>query len=425
MSLIQSVKGTRDFYPEEMAFRTWLYNAIRHVSEAFGYQEYEAPFLERFDLYAAKSGEEIVNEQSYVFEDRGGERIVLRPELTPSLARMVAALGRNLQPPIRWWSFGPFWRYERPQRGRSREFFQWNIDMLGIEAAQADAEIVAVLASFFDKLNLSPDKVRIFVNNRQLIESQLVQAGFVTEQNAQIFRFIDRKEKMKSQKWQEYGAELGFDLSEVKAIEKILDNKDAWTESEDLSNFFSACEALNISHYLQYDPTVIRGLDYYTGTVFEARDIGASERSILGGGRYDNLVADVGGESVTGVGFAMGDVVIRLVLENYNLLPELQINPSHILVTYFEEDLRNETLAIAAMLRAQGISAEWYPQPHRLDRQLKYADRQGIPFALILGPDEAKTGSVALKNLQNGEQNLIKQDDIVEKLHTLLEQPST
>lgn len=425
MSLIKSVKGTRDYYPENMAFRTWLYAAIRHVSESFGYQEFEAPFLERFELYAAKSGDEIVSEQAYVFEDRGGERIVLRPELTPSLARMVAARGRNLQPPIRWWSFGPFWRYERPQRGRSREFFQWNIDLLGIDSAQADAEIVAVLASFFENLNLDPDQVRIFINNRPLMESLLSRAGFPTAQNALIFRFIDRKDKMKDQKWQDYGAKLGFDPTEIHTIDSILAKEDAWSESAELTAFFAACDALNVSKYLQFDPTVIRGLDYYTGTVFEARDVGASERAILGGGRYDNLVAEVGGESLPGVGFAMGDVVIRLVLENYALLPELQVNPSDILVIYFDENLRNETLSLAAKLRAAGINAEWYPQPHRLDRQFKYADRQGIPFALILGPDEAKNGSVALKNLITGEQDQINQNDLIENLRSSLEQAST
>lgn len=423
--MIKPVKGTRDYYPENMAFRTWLHGAIRQVSESFGYQEYEAPFLERLELYAAKSGDELVREQAYVFEDRGGEQIVLRPELTPSLARMVAARGRNLQPPIRWWSFGPFWRYEKPQRGRSREFFQWNIDLLGVDSAQADAEIVAVLAAFFEKLNLNSDQVRIFINNRRLMESQLNRAGFPAAQYSQIFRYIDRKGKMGIQKWQEHGQKLGFDPNEVNQIESILAMEEAWADSEELSAFFVAADALNISKYLQYDPTVIRGLDYYTGTVFEARDIGASERAILGGGRYDNLVAEVGGQSLPGVGFAMGDVVLRLVLENYSLLPELQVNPSDILVIYFDENLRNETLSLAAKLRAAGMKAEWYPEPHRLNRQFKYADRQGIPFALILGPDEAKNGIVALKNLKSGEQDQINQGDLVEHLRRSLERAST
>jgi histidyl-tRNA synthetase len=166
MAAILPVKGTRDFYPEAMAFRTWLYDKVRQVSQAFGYREYEAPYLERLELYAAKSGDELVREQAYVFPDRGGELIALRPEVTPSLARMVAARSSELPRPIRWWSFGPIWRYERPQKGRSREFFQWNIDLMGVETAEADAEIAAVAVELFRAVGLGPDQIRLLVNNR-------------------------------------------------------------------------------------------------------------------------------------------------------------------------------------------------------------------------------------------------------------------
>src|SRR4030065_2828218 len=164
--IIQPLKGTRDFYPEIMAVRTWLYNTIRQVSESFGYQEYEAPFLESIELYAAKSGEELVKEQSFVFPDRSGNLITLRPELTPSLTRMIAKRTRQLTFPLRWWSFGPFWRYERPQKGRTREFFQWNIDLVGIDTPEADAELVAIITSFFKRVGLSPQQTVILVNNR-------------------------------------------------------------------------------------------------------------------------------------------------------------------------------------------------------------------------------------------------------------------
>jgi histidyl-tRNA synthetase len=166
--IIQPVKGTRDFYPEQMAIRTWLYETARSVAESFGYQEYEAPLLESLELYATKSGEELVKEQSYVFTDRGGSQIALRPELTPSLARMIAQKQNQLSFPVRWWSFGPFWRYERPQKGRTREFFQWNVDMLGADSPEADAENVAVLATFFRRVGLDPSRVLIFVNDRRL-----------------------------------------------------------------------------------------------------------------------------------------------------------------------------------------------------------------------------------------------------------------
>jgi len=422
MSSIKAVKGTRDFYPESMAFRNWLYAAIRNVSETFGYQEFEAPLIERLELYAAKSGEELVKEQSFVFKDRGGEMVVLRPELTPSLARMIASRGRELTRPIRWWSFGPFWRYERPQRGRSREFFQWNIDLLGVVSPQADAEIVAVIATFFKSLGLSPTQVRIGVNNRRFAESQLESLGIPNSANTDIFRLIDRKEKMDEVAWFEYGRKLNISQNHLDGIQGKLKETDVWKNSPELVEFFNACEALDIKEYVDFEPTVIRGLDYYTGTVFEARDADGSERAILGGGRYDNLVADVGGEPISGVGFAMGDVVIKLVLEKYGLIPELKPSPVDILVTTFDESLQENALTLATEIRNSNFKVEWYPQASRLSRQLKYADKQGIPIVIILGPEEVEASCVTIKDLRGRTQEKVPKDKLFKYLERLLEQ---
>ena len=272
MKPILPVKGTRDFYPKELAIRRWLYEQIRSVSEQFGYQEYDGPFLEKVDLYAAKSGEELVKEQSFIFPDRGGEMIALRPELTPSLARMVAERSKSLTRPIRWWSFGPFWRYERPQKGRAREFFQWNIDLLGIVSNEADAEITAVADAFFQKVGLQPEQVKIHVNNRRLAEGQLQSIGIQGEDRDKVFRLIDRKDKLDPEAWQAYALDIGLSNNQIKSLEAILLNQNAWEGSDELQGFFSACELMGVSHYMVYDPTVIRGLDYYTGTVYEARD---------------------------------------------------------------------------------------------------------------------------------------------------------
>ena len=421
MPAIPPVKGTRDFYPEEMAFQRWLYQRIREVSESFGYQEYDGPFLERLELYAARSGEELVKEQAYVFPDRGGDMIVLRPELTPSLARMVAARSKALPWPIRWWSFGPFWRYERPQKGRSREFFQWNIDLLGIDTPLADAEIAAIAATFFRAVGLGPERVRIFINNRRLAEEQLSSIGIAPGMFPTLFRLIDRKDKLQEQAWRDYARELGVTEDQLERLESDLADRQVWRRSTDVCQFLEAVQVLGVGDYFAYEPTVIRGLDYYTGTVFEARDSAGEKRAILGGGRYDNLVADVGGEALPGVGFAMGDKVIRLVLEEAGTMPTLAPHPAALLVTTFDEESRVHALALASTLRKTGIRVSWYPLADRLQKQLKYADRLGIGWVAILGPDEIRQQMVTLKDLKTGEQITLPNADVPEKLPLLLE----
>lgn len=413
MPMIQPVKGTRDFYPEDMAFRQWLHTKIRTISEGFGYQEYDAPFLESMDLYAAKSGEELVEQQAYVFTDRSGDRITLRPELTPSLARMVAQHVRAMPKPIRWWSFGPFWRYEQPQKGRTREFFQWNIDLLGIDSPQADAEIAAIGASFFRSIGLKPDQIKILVNNRRLVEDQLNKIGITKGSQQEIFRLIDRRDKLSADEWEAYAGEVGLSDDQLSGLHGMLEDLDAWRNSEELARFFEAGQAMGFDQYVQYDPSIIRGLDYYTGTVFEARDSAGEHRAVLGGGRYDNLVADVGGDPVPGVGFAMGDVVIGLVLEQENAIPELRSSPADLLMTNFDQALEQTSLQLVEKLRNEGINVEWYPEEARLGKQFRYADRYGIPFVAILGPEEVEADQLSIKDMASGQQESIAQSEVV------------
>ena len=421
-NVINPVKGTRDFYPEQMAVRTWLYKTIREVAESFGYQEWEAPLLETLDLYAAKSGEELVKEQSYVFKDRGGDEITLRPELTPSLARLIAQKQRELTFPLRWWSFGPFWRYERPQKGRTREFFQWNVDMLGPNTPEADAENVAVLATFFQRVGLTPNEVIILVNDRRLTNAQFDKYDVKKELRPAVSSWIDRREKMSPSEWQAYGKEIGLSDSQLGNLTAMLNDKELWKQSPEQVRFYKAIEALGLSHFVQFDPSIMRGLLYYTGTVFEAWEVGGEiRRSILGGGRYDNLLADVGGDSLPAVGFAMGDVVITLMLEKYGLLPtDLDVNPAPVLVTVFDEERQLASLRLATKLRAAGIKVVVYPEATKLGKQFKYADRIGARVTLVLGPDEANKGQVAVKNLLNGEQTLVQQDAVASVIQGIL-----
>jgi histidyl-tRNA synthetase len=418
---IRPIKGTRDFYPEEMAFRTWLYGKMKAASQKFGYQEWEAPILESLELYAAKSGEELVKEQSFVFADRGGDTITLRPELTPSLARMVAQKQRELLKPIRWWSFGPFWRYERPQKGRTREFFQWNIDLIGVNSPYADAELVAVGVEFFKSIGFSAEQIVIKVNNRKLMEEQIARLGVGADRIEGAYRLIDKLDKLPAEKWRAYGIDdIGLSAEQIDQLSALLGNRELWKESADLTAFFSAIDDLGISAYVEYDPSVIRGLAYYTGVVFEARDRSGEFRAILGGGRYDNLVGDVGGDPLGGIGFAMGDVVIGLVIEKFGLKPQLRPTPTSVIVTVFDAALARTAARVAAQIRSGGVNTELYPDIVKLDKQMKYANAQGIPIAVIIGPDEAAQGTATVRDLRSGSQQSVAQDQIVETIQKML-----
>jgi len=405
-NIIPPVKGTRDFYPEQMALRTWLYSQLRQVSESFGYQEWDAPFLESLDLYAAKSSEEIVRDQSFAFQDRGGNPITLRPELTPSLARMVAQKQNVLTFPLRWWSWGPFWRYERPQKGRTREFYQWNVDLLGANTPEADAETVTVLATFFKKIGLTPKQVLIMVSDRRLLDAQLEKFKIPAADRAEVSAWIDRREKMDAPAWEKNGKQIGLTKVQQTKIKEMLADKKLWKSSPELTRFFQAIKAFGLNEYVRFDAGIVRGFNYYTGIVFEAWEVGGEiKRAILGGGRYDRLLSDVGGESLPAVGFAMGDVVVALMLETYGLMPkDLKVAPAQVLVTVFDEGRLLESFKLASELRAAGFNVVCYPEANKLPRQFKFADRMGTRIVAVLGPDEIAAGKVTLRDLARGMQ---------------------
>lgn len=418
---IQAVKGTREFYPEQMALRNFIYDKVRSASQVFGYQEWDGPFIETIDLYAAKSGEELVKKQSFTFEDRGGDFVTLRPELTPSLARMIAAKQGELTYPVRWWSFGPFWRYEQPQKGRTREFFQWNVDMLGVNSPEADAELIAVGATFLRSVGLSPERALIYVNNRRLMDSEFDALGIPAEKRLDVSNLVDRRTKMDAAKWDANAFELGLNQTQLDGLKDILGNFELWKKSEELTRLFAALEALGVKDYVKFDPNIMRGLLYYTGTVFEAFDTsGSLKRAIFGGGRYDNLLADVGGQPLSGVGFAMGDVVIGIILQEAGLLPEYQPSPAQVLVTVFDEKLWMPSFALAAELRNAGLNVMVSPEPTKLPKQFKFADKMKMKVALVLGPDEVEKGLVVIKNLVSGEQVQVKREALVESVSGIL-----
>jgi histidyl-tRNA synthetase len=335
---------------------------------------------------------------------------------------MVAQKQNEVNFPVRWWSFGPFWRYERPQKGRTREFFQWNVDMLGVSSSEADAETAAVLATFFQRVGLTPQQVIIKVNNRRLIDDRFNALDISVEKRPAVSSWVDRRDKLSPESWTEYGRNIGLSPEQITKIKEMLADNDLWKQSAELTRFFAVVDALGLRQFFEFDASIMRGLLYYTGTVFEAWEVGGDiKRSILGGGRYDNLTRDVGGDPIPGVGFAMGDVVIGLILAKYDLLPkDLNINPAPVLVTVFNEDCLLESFKLASELRRAGLKVVCYPEAVKLPKQFKYADRIGAKVTLVLGPEEIEKGDVAVKNLMNGEQVSVPREMLIDTVRDMI-----
>lgn len=410
---VQPVKGTRDFYPQDQSWQNWLYKRASQASRAFGYQEYEGPILESFSLYAAKSSEEIVKNQAFIIPLKGKsvkDSLILRPELTPTLARMVAAKEYQLIFPLRWWSWGRFFRYEAPQKGRGREFYQWNIDLLGQDSLKADAEIIAVGVWFLASLGLTSDDVVIKINDRKYLDSRLDQMNVPLNQRLPIFRIIDKKDKVGKAGFKAMLSEAGLTDSQIKDLNLILENYDYRRQSPWLAKLFSSLSFFGIDDWVEFEPAIVRGFDYYTDTVFEAQTRSGENRSLLGGGRYQNLVGDVGGRrKISGVGLAAGDMMIYEVLSDLGRLPELSSLSAKILLTIFNEETFPFSLQIADKLRKSGINVETYLDPQAtLTKQLSYANKKGFDQVLIVGPEEIAAQEVTVKNLLSGRQDRVK-----------------
>ena len=413
--LIQKVKGTRDFYPEDWAYQKWLCEKFIGVGNLFGYREYESPILEYIDLYLGKSSEEIVAQQTFALSDRDGKQLVMRPELTPTLARMVAQKEGELAFPIRWQSYGRFFRYERPQRGRGRSFFQWNIDALGSDSYLADAEIIAIACTLFKRLGLGPEHATIRVNDREGMECLIAKTLALSPEDIRpVFAAVDRIDKMPEEKFRAYlTGDLALSAGQVDALYGLLRTEDL-TFSPWLARIFEHLDKAGVSAFVELDLKIVRGFDYYTRTVFEAWAKTSLRRALFGGGRYDNLTRQVGGKrQIPGVGFAVGDMAITELLKEIDAYPEIVPPGACVFVTVFSEDLLAQSSAFADRLRREGIATELHLAPgQRLDRQFRHAARQGIPFAAVIGPDEVATNTVVLKDLENRAQRVFPKDDL-------------
>lgn len=411
-SNLQPPKGFRDFYPDDLTVRNWLINKMEEVSQRYGYQKYEGPSLEPLELYAKKSGEDLVKKQTFTIKDKSDKTLALRPELTPTLARMVSNKKQEFTFPLRWYSIGNRWRYEKPQKGRFREFLQWDIDLIGPNNLKADAEIIAIAVEFLKALGLSSKEVVVKINSRKFLEEKLKKINIEDKRINKVFKAIDKKDKMDEKDWLKYLQEINLNEKQTNEILKILQEKD-FSQSQELRELFENLKNYKVEDYVEFDPTIVRGLDYYTGTVFEACDRNKELRAILGGGRYDNLLDIIGGEKeLSGIGFAAGDAVILELLEKLNKIPKDLKNNTQVLVTFFKDSLYKECLDLIKKLQDKNIKTELYLTPDKLDKQLKYADKKNIPFVAILGPNEIKKKEVTIKNLLTREQSTVSLDKI-------------
>lgn len=401
----QPYKGARDFYPEDMRRQKWMFTKLREIVESFGYEEYNAPLIEPLELYAAKTGEEIVNEQTYAFEDRGGRKVAIRPEMTPSVSRMVAAKRQELTYPLRLFNIGNRWRYERPQRGRVREFWQLDVDMFGVAGIDAEVEIIQVVDKILQSFGATEKMYEIRVNSRQLLNKKIKAAGLKsTAELTDVIRLIDKKEKIAAEEFEVKLAEL---TDSPKSLLDFFESEDVSEELGELSQKLKQTGIKNI----RFMPTTARGFDYYTDIVFEVFDKNPdNNRSMFGGGRYSGLVGLFGVEPLEAIGFAMGDVTLSNFLETNKLIPEL--SPETDLYAILIGDVIDEAQAVIGSLRNNGINVAVDISGRKTEKQLKNALKRDIPYMLFIGEKELESNRFTVKNVRTAVEQTLKLEDI-------------
>jgi histidyl-tRNA synthetase len=425
---IPPVKGTRDFYPPDMAIHNFIVDGWKKVSLRNGFEEYDGPIFEYLKMYQIKSGNEIV-EQLFSLTDRGGRELALRPEITPTLARMVNQQINSLPKPIKWFSVPRLLRAERPQKGRLREFFQWNIDIIGVDQPLADAEIIFTTVDYLRNVGLTSKDVKVRISSRKLLAAVLKSYGVPNEKLESLYVVLDKKAKLPSETFEQMLAEQVPDketLAKISAFMKIDSPPElgelleAGSEESaaynEIKETIATLETMGVGDFCVYDPGIVRGLAYYTGIVFEVHNAVGDLRAICGGGRYDNLLADFGGPAISATGMGMGDCVLEILLREKGLLdkqvPKRQID-------YFVAcigDIGNEAWRIISKLRSTGYSANISYKMGSLSKQLKEASVQNAKKCIIIGEEELKEGKIGIKDMATGEQELVGHDEFFSSL---------
>lgn len=405
----ESYKGVRDFYPQDQAVQDYIFGVMSYVARSWGYDEYGASVLEPLQLYKAKSSEEIVSEQIYSFTDRGGREVALRPEMTPTLARMIAAKIQELPVPIRWYSIPNLFRYEKPQRGRLREHWQLNMDLFGVSSFLAEAEVISLAFDIMKKFGAKEKDFQIRINNRALLDDVFKKINIEEDKRQFIYRLIDKKERMSEN---EFRRDIIALIKEEKAKELLgilylgeglLVSMNESTAAKDLNRTIDVLRDRGVSN-LVFTPTLTRGFDYYTGTVFEVFDTDKENpRSLFGGGRYDDLVGQFVSQSVPAFGFGMGDVTIKDFLETHKLLPEIGSTTNLYICIAPETDIE-EVYKLAGILRESGINVAVDISGKKLADQLKSLDKRNIPFVMTIGSEELNNKNFTLRNTKTREE---------------------
>jgi histidyl-tRNA synthetase len=401
----ESYKGVRDFYPQDQAVQDYIFGMMSSVARSWGYEEYSASVLEPLELYKSKTSEEIVNEQIYSFTDRGGREVALRPEMTPTAARMIAARLQELPSPIRWYSIPNLFRYEKPQRGRLREHWQLNIDIFGILDFWAEVEVISMASDIMKKFGAGEKDFLIKINSRPLLDDIFKKINITEGQRQYVYRLIDKKEKMGEEDFRHSLATLIGGKSAEQLLENLYSGEGLLTQMAEseaakrLSQTIKALRERGISN-LVFAPTVTRGFDYYTGIVFEVFDVNKENpRTIFGGGRYDNLVGSFVGQSIPAFGFGMGDVTTRDFLETHKLLPKID-STTDVYICVVPETKMGEVYKIAETFRKNKINTAVDISGKKLSDQLRSLDKRDIPFVMTIGSEELKSQKFTIRNTE-------------------------
>ena len=428
MSVPSGPKGTRDFYPEEMAVQEFLFNSWKNTCRRYGFESYDAPMFEHLGVYTQKSGAEI-EKQLYVFEDKGKRMMALRPEMTPSLARMVAIKGNALKRPIRWYSIARLFRYEKMQKGRLREFYQLNMDILGSSEITADAELIAAVIDMMRDLGLTNNDFRVRISSRTLLDECFSAIGLEQEHFPPLYALLDRKAKISEKCYLNDLAEIVSEASirecittlfSAQSIDQIIAIAGKTPSQELLGELFALLDSYGMSEYICFDIGIVRGLAYYTGIVFEVFACDKDMRAIAGGGRYDKLVALYGGPETPAVGFAAGDVVLGNLLAEKGLLPP-KPSRSEVYFVAFDQNGYSAIIPEIQKLRNEGIRCEYPFKRINIGKQLKLADAAGAILTVFSGGEEAQKGLYKIKRMLDGSEFTVPKEQLLEKVQSLIQ----